>query len=60
MTIMATAKICDRCRKVLEYEPECKIKIYVHPYGDTEYELCTQRTEKLKKWLNENNPFSIK
>lgn len=57
---MATAKICDRCRKVLDYAPECRIKIYVHPYGDTEYELCTECTEELKKWLNENNPFKIK
>ena len=50
---MATAKICDRCRKVLRYACDCHIKIYIHPYGDDHYELCNECTQILQKWLME-------
>lgn len=50
---MATAKICDRCRKILHYASDCKIKIYIHPYGDYYYNLCNDCTQILRKWLSE-------
>ena len=56
---MAQARICDKCRRVLQYAPDTKIKIYVHPYGDMTYELCSECTEKLKTWLHSNNPFNL-
>ena len=50
---MAVAKICDRCSKVLRYACDCNIKIYIHPYGDQHYHLCSECTQILRKWLNE-------
>ena len=50
---MAQAHICDKCGKILKFASDCKIKIYVHPYGDNEYELCNECKEKLKKWLGD-------
>ena len=50
---MSIAKICDKCGKLLKYAPDTKIIIYVHPYGDQEYELCSDCTKELKKWLGE-------
>ena len=49
---MATATICDKCRKVLKYAPDTKISIYVHPWGDMKYELCSECTKELRKWLD--------
>ena len=49
---MAQARICDKCRRVLLYAPDTKIKIYYHPYGNMDYELCSECTEELKTWLN--------
>ena len=49
---MAQATVCDKCGKVLKYASDTKIKIYYHPYGDMYYELCSECTEELKKWLN--------
>ena len=57
---MAQARICDKCNQVLHYAPDTKIKIYVHPYGDLHYELCSECTEELKQWLNSENTFKIK
>ena len=57
---MGQARICDKCKKVLHYAPDTKIKIYVHPYGDMDYELCSECTAKLQAWLNSENPFNIK
>ena len=51
---MATATVCDKCGKVLKYAPDTKITIYVHPWGDQCYELCSECTQELKKWLNAN------
>ena len=52
---MAMARICDKCKRVLKYAPDCKIKVYIHPYGDQDYELCSECTVKLRKWLGEEN-----
>lgn len=57
---MGQARICDKCNRVLQYAPDTKIKIYVHPYGDMDYELCSECTTKLQAWLNSENPFNIK
>lgn len=57
---MGQARVCDKCRRVLQYAPDTKIKIYVHPYGDMHYELCSKCTKELSTWLNSNNPFSTK
>ena len=51
---MATATVCDKCGKVLRYAPDTKITIYIHPYGDLEYELCSECTKELQKWLDSN------
>ena len=50
---MAQSKvtICDKCDKVLKYACDCRITIYVHPYGDQRYHLCEKCTEILRKWL---------
>ena len=56
---MAQVRVCDKCSKVMRYAPDTKIKIYVHPYGDMEYELCSECTKKLQKWFNSKNQFSI-
>lgn len=52
---MSQARICDKCGKTLHYAPDTKIKIYVHPYGDMEYELCSGCTKELQNWLNNKN-----
>lgn len=57
---MGHARVCDKCKKVLHYAPDAEIKIYYHPYGNLDYELCSECTEELKQWLNSNNPFNIK
>lgn len=54
---MGQARICDKCKRVLKNAPDTKIKIYIHPFGDTEYELCSECTEELKTWLNSENHF---
>lgn len=46
------ARICDKCKKVLQCAPDTKMQIYVHPYGDMEYELCSECTKELKTWLS--------
>ena len=56
---MGQARICDKCKRVLKYAPEAKIKIYVHPYGDMPYELCSKCTNELKTWLNSENLFNL-
>lgn len=56
---MGQARICDKCKRVLKYTPEAKIKIYVHPYGDMPYELCSKCTKELNAWLNSENPFNM-
>lgn len=48
---MSKATICDKCGKILEYAPDCKITIYYHPYGDTDYDLCEECAKSLKEWL---------
>ena len=58
--IMGHARVCDKCKYILEYTPDTQIKIYVHPFGYTHYELCPKCTEELKTWLNSKNPFSTK
>lgn len=55
---MGHARICDKCRRVLECTPDAKIKIYVHHFGDINYELCTRCTAELRTWLDSENPFS--
>jgi uncharacterized protein with PIN domain len=55
---MGQARVCDKCNRILKYAPDTKIKIYVHPYGDMHYELCTKCTEELKTWLNSDNLFN--
>lgn len=55
---MGQAKVCDKCKKVLHYAPDTKIKIYVHPFGDLDYELCTECTAELRTWLDSENSFS--
>jgi hypothetical protein len=57
---MGQARVYDKCKNILHYAPDTKIKIYVHPYGDMYYELCSKCTEDLKQWLNRDNPFSVK
>ena len=56
---MAQARVCDKCGKIMSYASDTKIKIYVHPYGDVEYELCSKCTKKLQKWLNSKNQLSV-
>lgn len=48
---MAKATICDGCRKVLKNASDCRITLYVHPYGELRYDLCERCTEELKRWL---------
>jgi hypothetical protein len=55
---MALARVCNKCSRVLKYAPDTKIKIYVHPYGDMEYELCSKCTAELQAWLDSENPFN--
>ena len=55
---MGQARICDKCKRVLNYAPDTKIKIYAHPFGDVDYELCTKCTAELREWLDSENPFS--
>ena len=55
---MGQARVCDKCERVLKYAPDTKIKIYVHPYGDMEYELCSECTEELKTWLSSEKPWN--
>ena len=55
---MGQARICDKCKRVLKYAPDTKIKIYVHPFGDVDYKLCTECTAELRAWLDSENPFS--
>ena len=55
---MGHARICDKCERVLKCAPDTKIKIYVHPYGDMEYELCPKCTAELQAWLDSKNPFN--
>lgn len=47
----ATVTICDKCGSVLKYASDCRITVYIHPYGDQQYDLCEKCTEALKKWL---------
>ena len=56
---MAQARICDKCGKILRYAPDTKIQIYVHPYGDMEYELCSECTKELQNWLNSKNHLNF-
>lgn len=55
---MGQARVCDKCKRILKYAPDTKIKIYVHPYGDMEYELCSRCTEELKAWLSSEKPWN--
>ena len=55
---MAQATVCDKCSKVLRYAPDTKIKIYIHPYGDQHYELCSECTKELLKWLDSEKPWN--
>ena len=57
---MGQARVCDKCERVLKYAPSTKIQIYVHPYGDMHYELCSECTVELRAWLDSKNPFNIK
>lgn len=54
---MAQVRICDKCKRVLQYAPDTKIKIYVHPYENIEYELCSKCTKELKDWLSSEKPW---
>ena len=56
---MGQARVCDKCKRVLKYAPDTKIKIYVYPYGDIEYELCPKCTAELRAWLDSENPFNL-
>lgn len=49
---MAQATVCDKCRKVLKYASDCKIILYTHPYGDTEYDLCEECELYIRAWLS--------
>ena len=55
---MAQATVCDKCGKVLRYAPDTKIKIYIHPWGDQRYELCSECTKELLKWLDSEKPWN--
>jgi len=48
-----TAKECDRCNTL--YKPECnpdiRINIYRHPYGDSWIDLCPKCQKELEEWL---------
>lgn len=52
---MATATVCDKCGKVLRYASDTKITIYIHPWGNQHYELCSECTKELQNWLNSKN-----
>lgn len=58
--IMGKVRVCDKCKRVLNYTPDTKIKIYYHPYGDMHYELCSKCTEELKTWLNSSSSLNVK
>lgn len=53
---MATAKICDKCGRVLKYACNCKVTIYTHPYGDLTYELCDKCKDGFINWIK-SDPF---
>ena len=55
---MAQATVCDKCGKVLRYAPDTKIKIYIHPWGDQHYELCSECTKELLKWLDSEKSWN--
>ena len=55
---MGQARVCDKCRRVLKCAPDTKIKIYYHPYGNLDYELCSECTAELQAWLDSENPFN--
>lgn len=55
---MGQVRICDKCKKVLKFTPDTEIKIYVHPFGDVNYELCAKCSTELREWLESENPFS--
>ena len=56
---MGQTRVCDKCRRVLKYASDTKIKIYYHPYGNLDYELCPKCTAELRAWLDNENPFNL-
>ena len=50
---MSTARICDKCKKILDCSPSVKIWIDFYYNGTADYELCEDCKVKLLKWLQE-------
>lgn len=50
---MSTARICDKCKKILDCCPSVKIWIDFYYNGTADYELCEDCKIKLLKWLEE-------
>lgn len=50
---MSKARICDRCKKVLDCTPSAEIKVDFGYYGTHHYELCEDCKKILVCWLIE-------
>lgn len=50
---MSQARICDRCKKVLDCNPSAKIEVDFGYYGTQHYELCEECKQKLVLWISE-------
>lgn len=52
---MSKARICDRCKKVLECTPSAKIEVDHGYYGILYYHLCEDCKKILVRWLTEGS-----
>lgn len=52
---MAIAKICDKCGHVIPSACDCEIKVYIHPFGETVYELCNECKNEVLEWIKSGN-----
>lgn len=51
---MSTARICDKCKKVLICTPSAKIEVDFGYYGTQHYDLCEDCKKILVRWLTES------
>lgn len=57
---MSKARICDRCKKVLDCNPSAKIEVDFGYYGTQHYELCEDCKKILVCWLTERKTMELK
>lgn len=50
---MSNVKICDRCKKILDYSPSVKIWMDFYYNGTADYELCEECKHRLIAWMQE-------